>query len=92
MESPDTTVYELESQITLSCFRHGSSLCKCFQRQKKKSRISVTLPENAQESAIHYSDTIQKLQKLRRLHITVFGEITEYKTMNVFFPTFYLQF
>lgn len=52
MKSPDTIVYEQDSQMALSCFHYDSSLCKCFPMQK--SQILVTLPENAQDSTIHY--------------------------------------
>ncbi len=35
MKSPDTTVYEQDSQMALSCFHYDSLLCKCFPMQKK---------------------------------------------------------
>ncbi len=34
MKSPDTTVYEQDSQMALSCFHYDSLLCKCFPMQK----------------------------------------------------------
>jgi len=36
MKSPDTSVYEQDSQMALSCFYYDSLLCKCFPMQKKR--------------------------------------------------------
>jgi len=41
MKSPDTIVYEQDSQMALSCFQYDSLFCKCFPMQK--SQILVTL-------------------------------------------------
>jgi len=52
MKSPNTGVYEQDSQMALSCFHmtlYSVSVCQC-----KKGQILVTLPENAQESPINY--------------------------------------
>lgn len=74
MKSPDAIVYEQENQMALSCFHYDSLLCKCFPMQK--SQIFVTLPENTQDSTIHYLHS--HLKTTVKLHITVFSEVTEY--------------
>jgi len=83
MKSPDTVVYEQDSQMALSCFHYDSLLCKCFPMQK--SQILVTLPENAQD--ILY--LLSHLKNTVKLHITVFSEVTEYKTLNMYVSHFY---
>jgi len=35
MKSPNTSVYEQDSQMALSCFHYDSLLCKCLTIQKK---------------------------------------------------------
>lgn len=79
MKSPDTIVYEQDSQMALSCFHYDSLLCQCFPMQK--SQILVTLPENAQDSTIYYLHS--HLKNRVKLHITVFSEVTEYKTLTL---------
>ncbi len=86
MKSPDTTVYEQDSQMALSCFHYDSLLCKCFPMQK--SQILVTLPENAQDSTIYYLHSHLKTSK-KKLDITVFSEVSEYKTLNMYVSHFY---
>ena len=78
MKSPDI-VFEQDSQTALSCFHYDSLLCKCFPLQK--SQILVTLPENAQDSTIYYLHS--HLKNIAKLHITVFREVNEYKTLNM---------
>jgi len=43
----------------------------------------VTLPQNAQESTIYYLHSHYRSQTTVKLHITVFNEVTEYKTLNI---------
>jgi len=81
MTSPDTSVYEQDSQMALSCFHYDSLLGKCFPMQKK-SQILVTLPENAQDSTIYYLH--RHFRTTVKLHITVFSEVTKYKTLNMY--------
>ncbi len=85
MKSPDTTVYEQDSQMALSCFHYDSLLCKCFPMQK--SQILVTLLENAQDSTIYYLHS--HLKTTVKLDITVFSEVSEYKTLNMYVSHFY---
>lgn len=84
MKSPDTIVYEQDSQMALSCFHYDSLLWKCFQMQK--SQILVTRPENAPDSTIHYLHS--HLKTTVKLHMTVFSEVTEYKTLNTYVSHF----
>jgi len=49
MKSPNTGVYEQDSQMALSCFHYDTLLCKCLPMQKK-SDLGDTVPENAQDS------------------------------------------
>ena len=58
---------------------------KCFPIQK--SQILVTLPENAQDSTIYYLHS--HLKNTVKLHITVFSEVNEYKTLNMYVSHFY---
>jgi len=52
MKSPNTSVYEQDSQMALSCFHYDSLLFKCLPIQK--SQILETLPENAEDSPVNY--------------------------------------
>jgi len=70
MTSPDTIDYEHDSRMDLSRFQKDSSLFF----------ILVSLPENAQETALYYLHS--HLKTTVKLHITVFSEVTEYKTLN----------
>jgi len=49
--------------------------------QSKKSPILVTLHENAQDSTKYLHSHLKTTVKLL---ITVFSEVTEYKTLNMF--------
>ncbi len=51
--------------------------------QCKKSQILVTLPENAQYYLHSHLKTTVKLD------ITVFSEVSEYKTLNMYVSHFY---
>ncbi len=55
--------------------------------QCKKSQILVTLPENAQDSTIYYLHS--HLKTTVKLDITVFSEVSEYKTQNMYVSHFY---
>jgi len=47
----------------------------------KKSDLENTIPENAQDNTIYYLHC--HLKTTVKLHITVFSEVTEYKTVIV---------
>lgn len=84
MKSPDTIVYEQDSQMALSCFHYEFTLDIFFNA---KSQILVTLPENAQDSTIYYLHS--HLKTTVKLDITAFSEVSEYKTLNMYVAHFY---
>ena len=86
MRSLDTIVYEQDSQMALSCFHYDSLFSQCFPMQKK-GQNSVTLPENAQDSTIHY--LYSHLKTTVKLHIAVVRGVSEYKTLNTYVSHFY---
>jgi len=53
-----------------------------FSNAKKSQILATTLPENAQDSLSHLKTTV-------KFHITVFCEVTEYKTLNMYVSHFY---
>ena len=87
MKSPDTIVYEQVSQMALSCFHYDSLLCKCFPMQKKSDLGDTTWKCSRQHYIADYLHSHLKTKV--KLHITVFSEVTEYRTLNMYVSHFY---
>ncbi len=85
MKSPDTTV--LNKIVKWLCHVFIMTVYSVNVFQCKKSQILVTLPENAQDSTIYYLHS--HLKTTVKLDITVFSEVSEYKTLNMYVSHFY---
>jgi len=77
MKSPDTIVYEQDSQMALSCFHYDSV---SFPMQKKKSGLGETTWKCSRQLYYLHSH----LKTTVKLHLTVFSEVTEQDTEYVF--------
>jgi len=68
--------------MALSCYHYDSLLCKCFPMQKSYLKMLKT--------ALLFLHS--HLKTTVKLHITVFSEVSEYKTLNMYFTLLHMLF